>query len=72
MKYPVQYGSNIVQYGPNILASAVYCKNHHFILYERIPGFSDDVMGIKERFGIENDVVRVKNKTRNLNYVNPC
>ena len=40
VKYPVQYG-------PNILASAVYCKNHHFIPYERISEFFDDVMGIK-------------------------
>jgi transposase len=40
VKYPVQYG-------PNILASAVYCKNHHFIPYERISEFFDDIMGIK-------------------------
>lgn len=36
-----------VQYGPNILASAIYCKNHHFIPYERISEFFDDVVGIK-------------------------
>ena len=36
-----------VQYGPNILASAIYCKNHHFIPYERISEFFDDIMGIK-------------------------
>jgi len=40
VKYPVQYG-------PNILASAIYLKNHHFIPYERISEFFDDVMGIK-------------------------
>jgi transposase len=40
VKYPVQYG-------PNILASAIYCKNHQFIPYERISEFFDDVMGIK-------------------------
>jgi len=36
-----------VQYGPNILASAIYCKNHQFIPYERISEFFDDIMGIK-------------------------
>lgn len=40
VKYPVQYG-------PNILASAIYCKNYQFIPYERISEFFDDVMGIK-------------------------
>jgi transposase len=40
VKYPVQYS-------PNILASAVYCKNHHFIPYERISELFSDVMGIK-------------------------
>ena len=40
MKYPVQYG-------PNILASAIYCKNYQFIPYGRISEFFDDVMGIK-------------------------
>jgi transposase len=40
VKYPVQYG-------PNILASAIYCKNYQFIPYERISGFFDDIMGIK-------------------------
>jgi transposase len=40
IKYPVQYG-------PNILASAVYCKNYQFIPYERICEFFNDVMGIK-------------------------
>jgi transposase len=40
VKYPVQYG-------PNILASAIYCKNYQFIPYERILEFFDDVMGIK-------------------------
>ena len=40
VKYPVQYG-------PNILASAIYCKNHQFIPYERISEFFDDIMGIK-------------------------
>jgi len=40
VKYPVQYG-------PNILASAIYCKNHQFIPYERISKFFDDIMGIK-------------------------
>jgi transposase len=40
VKYPVQYG-------PNILASAIYCKNHHFIPYERISEFFEDIMGIK-------------------------
>jgi len=40
VKYPVQYG-------PNILTSAIYLKNHHFIPYERISGLSSDVMGIK-------------------------
>jgi transposase len=39
VKYPVQYG-------PNILASAVYCKNYQFIPYERICEFFNDVMGI--------------------------
>jgi len=36
-----------VQYGPNILASAIYSKNYHFIPYERISEFFSDVMGIK-------------------------
>ena len=36
-----------VQYGPNILASAIYLKNHHFIPYERISEFFSDIMGIK-------------------------
>jgi transposase len=36
-----------VQYGPNLLASAIYFKNHHFIPYERISGLFSDVMGIK-------------------------
>ena len=40
VKYPVQYGSNI-------LASAIYCKNHQFIPYERISEFFDVIMGIK-------------------------
>jgi transposase len=40
IKYPTQYG-------PNILASAIYCKNYQFIPYERISEFFDDVMGIK-------------------------
>jgi len=40
IKYPVQYG-------PNVLASAVYCKNYQFIPYERICEFFNDVMGIK-------------------------
>jgi len=40
VNYPVQYGSNI-------LASAIYCKNHQFIPYERISEFINDVMGIK-------------------------
>jgi transposase len=40
VKYPVQYG-------PNILASAIYCKNHQFIPYKRISEFFDDIMGIK-------------------------
>ena len=40
MKYPVQYG-------PNILASAIYCKNYQFIPYERISEFFNDIMGIK-------------------------
>jgi len=40
IKYPVQYG-------PHILASAVYCKNDQFIPYKRISEFFDDVMGIK-------------------------
>ncbi len=40
VKYPVQYG-------PNILASAIYCKNYQFIPYERISEFFNDVMGIK-------------------------
>ena len=40
VKYPVQYG-------PNILASAVYCKNYQLIPYERISEFFNDVMGIK-------------------------
>jgi transposase len=36
-----------VQYGPNILASAIYLKNHHFIPYDRISGLYNDIMGIK-------------------------
>jgi len=40
VKYPVQYG-------PNILASAIYCKNYQFIPYERISEFFYDIMGIK-------------------------
>jgi transposase len=40
VKYPVQYG-------PNILASAIYCKNYQFIPYDRICEFFNDVMGIK-------------------------
>jgi transposase len=40
VKYPVQYG-------PNILASAVYCKNFQFIPYDRICEFFNDIMGIK-------------------------
>ena len=40
VKYPVQYG-------PNILASAIYCKNYQFIPYERISEFFSDIMGIK-------------------------
>ena len=40
VKYPVQYG-------PNILASAIYCKNYQFIPYERISEFFDDIIGIK-------------------------
>ena len=40
VKYPVQYG-------PNILASAIYCKNYQFIPYERISEFFNDIMGIK-------------------------
>jgi len=40
VKYPVQYG-------PNILASAIYCKNHHFIPCERISELFNDVIGIK-------------------------
>jgi transposase len=36
-----------VQYGPNILASAIYSKNYQFIPYERISEFFDDIMGIK-------------------------
>jgi transposase len=40
VKYPVQYG-------PNILASAVYCKNYQFIPYDRICEFFNDIMGIK-------------------------
>jgi transposase len=39
VKYPVQYG-------PNILASAIYCKNYQFIPYDRICEFFNDVMGI--------------------------
>ena len=39
VKYPVQYG-------PNILTSAIYFKNNHFIPYERISGLFNDVMGI--------------------------
>ena len=40
---PVKYS---VQYGPNILTSAIYFKNNHFIPYERISGLFNDVMGI--------------------------
>ncbi len=40
VKYPVQYG-------PNILASAIYCKNYQFIPYERVSELFNDVMGIK-------------------------
>jgi transposase len=40
VKYPVQYG-------PNILASAIYCKNYQFIPYGRICEFFNDIMGIK-------------------------
>jgi transposase len=40
VKYPVQYG-------PNILASSIYCKNYQFIPYERISDFFNDIMGIK-------------------------
>jgi len=40
VKYPVQYG-------PNILASAIYCKNYQFIPYERISEFFNDIMEIK-------------------------
>ena len=40
VKYPVQYG-------PNILASVIYCKNYQFIPYERISEFFYDIMGIK-------------------------
>ena len=36
-----------VQYGPNILASAIYSKNYQFIPYERISEFFSDIMGIK-------------------------
>jgi len=36
-----------VQYGPNILSSAIYFKNYHFIPYERISELFNDVMGIK-------------------------
>jgi transposase len=36
-----------VQYGPNISASAIYCKNYQFIPYDRICEFFNDVMGIK-------------------------
>lgn len=39
VKYPVQYG-------PKILASAIYFKNHHFIPYERISGLFNDITGI--------------------------
>lgn len=40
VKYPVQYG-------PNILASAIYCKNYQFIPYKRVSELFNDVMGIK-------------------------
>ena len=40
VKYPVQYGSNI-------LSSAVYLKNYQFIPYDRICEFFNDIMGIK-------------------------
>ena len=40
VKYPVQYG-------PNILASAIYCKNYQFVPYDRISEFFNDIMGIK-------------------------
>jgi transposase len=36
-----------VQYGPNVLTSAIYLKNYQFIPYERILGLFKDVMGIK-------------------------
>jgi len=40
VKYPVQYG-------PNVLSSAVYLKNYQFIPYDRICEFFSDIMGIK-------------------------
>ena len=40
VKYPVQYG-------PNILSSAVYLKNYQFIPYDRVCEFFNDIMGIK-------------------------
>jgi transposase len=40
VKYPVQYG-------PNILASAIYCKNYQFVPYDRISELFEDIMGIK-------------------------
>ena len=39
-----------VQYGPNILASVIYCKNYQFIPYDRICEFFYDIMGIKIDF----------------------
>jgi transposase len=36
-----------VQYGPNILASAIYCKNYQFVPYDRISELFEDIMGIK-------------------------
>jgi transposase len=35
-----------VQYGPNILASAIYCKNYQLIPYERTSEFYEDILGI--------------------------
>jgi transposase len=40
VKYPVQYG-------PNILASAIYFKNYQFVPYDRISELFEDIMGIK-------------------------
>jgi transposase len=47
VKYPVQYGLNV-------LASAIYCKNYQFIPYERISEFFNDVMGDKDLFCYHN------------------